>query len=162
MNLTCTIKLEVKIASQITAEIGIKRKRALQQSVSILFRSKESWSLQQSRRLIKPLKSSKPKLLDQSILGSLYDSGKLPTYPSPKPTSTLTSLLGQNVGLGEGRLFYILKLNFLVRARKRAKRTVPGLSVVNLLLCHWSIRCLDVRASSKLAVVTDCCHVHFC
>ena len=104
MNLTCTIKLEVKIASQIAAEIGIKRKRALQQSVSILFKSKESWSLQQSRRLIKPLKSSKPKLLDQSILGSLYDSGKLPTYPSPKPTSTLTSLLGQNVGLGEGQV----------------------------------------------------------
>ena len=27
---------------------------------------------------------------------------KLPTYPSPKPTSTLTSHLEQNVGLGEG------------------------------------------------------------
>jgi len=32
----------------------------------------------------------------------LYVSGKLPTYPSPKPTLTLTSHLGQNVGLGEG------------------------------------------------------------
>ena len=29
-------------------------------------------------------------------------SGKLPSYPSPKPTLTLTSHLGQNVGLGEG------------------------------------------------------------
>ena len=28
--------------------------------------------------------------------------GKLPTYPSPKPTLTLTSHSGQNVGLGEG------------------------------------------------------------
>ena len=28
--------------------------------------------------------------------------GKLPTYPSPKPTLTRTSHLGQNVGLGEG------------------------------------------------------------
>ena len=28
--------------------------------------------------------------------------GKLPTYPSPKPTLPLTSHLGQNVGLGEG------------------------------------------------------------
>ena len=28
--------------------------------------------------------------------------GKLPTYPSPKPTLSLTSHLGQNVGLGEG------------------------------------------------------------
>ena len=36
------------------------------------------------------------------IEGSLYVSGKLPTYPSPNPTLTLTSHLGQNVGLGEG------------------------------------------------------------
>jgi len=28
--------------------------------------------------------------------------GKLPTYPSPKLTLTLTSHLGQNGGLGEG------------------------------------------------------------
>ena len=34
--------------------------------------------------------------------GSLYVSGKLPTYPSPKPTLTLSSYLGQNVGLAEG------------------------------------------------------------
>ena len=31
--------------------------------------------------------------------GSFYVSGKLPTYPSPKPTLTLMSHLGQNVGL---------------------------------------------------------------
>ena len=36
------------------------------------------------------------------IPGSLYVSGKLPTYPSPKPTLTLTSHLRQSVGLGEG------------------------------------------------------------
>ena len=36
------------------------------------------------------------------IEGSSYVSGKLPTYPSPNPTLTLTSHLGQNVGLGEG------------------------------------------------------------
>ena len=29
-------------------------------------------------------------------------SGKLPTYPSPMLTKTLTSHLGQNDGLGEG------------------------------------------------------------
>ena len=29
-------------------------------------------------------------------------TAKLPTYTSPKPTLTLTSHLGQNVGLGEG------------------------------------------------------------
>ena len=34
--------------------------------------------------------------------GSVYVSAKLPTYPFPKPTLTLSSYLGQNVGLGEG------------------------------------------------------------
>ena len=33
---------------------------------------------------------------------SIYVSWKLPTYPSHKPTLTLTSHLGQNVGLGQG------------------------------------------------------------
>ena len=33
---------------------------------------------------------------------SIKVSGKLPTYPSPKSTLTLTSHLGQNIGLGEG------------------------------------------------------------
>ena len=31
---------------------------------------------------------------------SLYFSGKLPTYPSPKPTPALATNLEQNVGLG--------------------------------------------------------------
>ena len=31
--------------------------------------------------------------------GSLYVSGKLPTYPSPKPTLKLTSHLGQIIDL---------------------------------------------------------------
>ena len=34
--------------------------------------------------------------------GSIYVFGKLPTYPSPKPTLSFTSHLRQNVGLGEG------------------------------------------------------------
>ena len=33
---------------------------------------------------------------------ALYGPGKLPTYPSLKPTLRLTSDLGKNVGLGEG------------------------------------------------------------
>ena len=36
------------------------------------------------------------------LCGLLYVSGKLPTYPSPKPTLTLTSHLRQNGGLAEG------------------------------------------------------------
>ena len=33
-----------------------------------------------------------------------YESAKLPTYPSSKPTLTLPYHLGQNVGLGEGKV----------------------------------------------------------
>ena len=37
------------------------------------------------------------------IFGSFYVSGKLPTSDSsPEPTLTLSSYLGQNVGVGEG------------------------------------------------------------
>ena len=36
-----------------------------------------------------------------SSSGSLYLSGKLPTYPSPKPTFCPTLELSVNVGLGE-------------------------------------------------------------
>ena len=39
--------------------------------------------------------------LARTIKGSFYVSGKLPTYPSPKPTLTLSSYLGRNVGLVE-------------------------------------------------------------
>ena len=35
----------------------------------------------------------------RSNLGSIWVSGKLPTYPFPKLTLTLTSHLGQNFGL---------------------------------------------------------------
>ena len=38
----------------------------------------------------------------QTNMASLYVSKKLPTYPSPKPTLTLTSHFGQNVGREEG------------------------------------------------------------
>ena len=41
-------------------------------------------------------------LLVNVTFGLLYVSGKLLTYPSPKPILTLISHLGQNVGLGEG------------------------------------------------------------
>ena len=35
-------------------------------------------------------------------MGSFYVSSKLPTYPSTKPTLTLSSYFGKNDGLGEG------------------------------------------------------------
>ena len=41
-------------------------------------------------------------LLKPGFMGLIEVSGKLPTYPSPKPTLTLTSCLGQNVDSGEG------------------------------------------------------------
>ena len=36
--------------------------------------------------------------------GSIKVNWKLPTYPSPESTLTLTSHLRQNVGLGEGQV----------------------------------------------------------
>ena len=47
------------------------------------------------------------------IYGPLYVSGKLPTYPSPKPTLTLTSRLGQNVGSREGQVGSFPKTYYL-------------------------------------------------
>ena len=51
-------------------------------------------------------KLEKSNLIDEHALNRepvpLKVSGQLPTYPSPKLTLTLTSHLGQNVGLGEG------------------------------------------------------------
>ena len=41
-------------------------------------------------------------LLINVTFGLFYVSGKLPTYPSPKPILSLTSHLRSNVGLGEG------------------------------------------------------------
>ena len=38
----------------------------------------------------------------RSLFGPLHVSGKLSTYPSPKPTSTLTSHLGQKCWLRGG------------------------------------------------------------
>ena len=48
------------------------------------------------------LRKKKERKKHSQELGAFYISGKLPTYPSPKPTLTLTSHLGQNAGLGEG------------------------------------------------------------
>ena len=50
-------------------------------------------------------KLEKCNLIDEHALNrepvALKVSGKLPTYPFPKLTFTLTSHLGQNVGLGK-------------------------------------------------------------
>ena len=62
-------------------------------------------------------------------VGSLYVTGKLPTFPSPKRTLTLTSHLGQNVGLGEGRWAV---------SRKRIMMTTPLFPVLtNVQLPCW-------------------------
>ena len=49
-----------------------------------------------------PMKTQKHLPCQQVSFGSLYISGKLPTYPSPNPKLTLTSHLGQTAGLGIG------------------------------------------------------------
>ena len=44
-----------------------------------------------------------PRFVDCTKVCAFYNVfAKLSTYPSPNSTSTLTSHLGQNVGLGEG------------------------------------------------------------
>ena len=47
-------------------------------------------------------RNSNDPIFSEKKRGSFYFSVKLPTYPSPKPALTLSSYLGQNVGLGEG------------------------------------------------------------
>ena len=43
-----------------------------------------------------------------------YVSDKLPTYPSPKPTFTLSFHFQQNVGLGEGQVGSFLE-TYMIR-----------------------------------------------
>ena len=43
-----------------------------------------------------------------TYFGALSVSGKQPTYPSPDSTLTLTSQLGQNVGLAQGRCRWVV------------------------------------------------------
>ena len=61
------------------------------------------WELRK-RGLVKAVVSRAVRLRECPLgeLSTLYVSGRLPTYPSPKQTFTLTSHLEQNVGLGEG------------------------------------------------------------
>ena len=55
-----------------------------------------------ARRRINRVLSTVKKHCALPGMGSFHVSGKLPTFSSTKPTSTLSSYLGQNVGLGEG------------------------------------------------------------
>ena len=60
------------------------------------------------------------------LLGSFYVSVKLPTYPSPKPTLTRSSYLGQNIGQGSGRWAVSQKrkmIRLLYRLPRKSNRT---------------------------------------
>ena len=48
----------------------------------------------------------------QEFCKKVWVSNK-PTYPSPKPTLILTPLIGQNVGLGEGKVGSMIHNNLL-------------------------------------------------
>ena len=93
----------------------------------------------------------------------MYVSGKLPTYPSPKSTLTLTSHLGQNFGLGAGGRWAVSKSvptvgRFSNDSDKSARRSKSGLTngrAINrtpesgwfnpffgLWRCHLMLRCL--------------------
>ena len=83
---------------------------------------------------------------DRIHLGSLYVSGKLPTYPSPKLTLTLTSHSGKNVGLGEGSVgsfpemyndLFILPLHYQYHTLGPMYfRDTPSFSFLQTLLTH--------------------------
>ena len=62
--------------------------------------------------------------------GSFYVSVKLPTYPSPKPTLTLSSYLGKNIGLGEGRWAVSQKRKMTLLIYSEALLGVVRLSLV--------------------------------
>ena len=69
-------------------------------------------------------------------MGSLHLSGKPPTYPSPNPTLTPISHLGQNVGLGEGKVdsFPMLQFCFILMVLP-----VPGSQMVGMT-CKARVR----------------------
>ena len=91
------------------------------------------------------------------ISGSIQVSRNLPTYPSPKPTLTLTSRLGQNVSLGEGQVGSLPKLAWVSVVRTKATLTrhrtnfLPVENSCVPVLCSNGIT-LTVRKFIRLAV----------
>ena len=78
-----------------------------------------------------------------------YVSKKLPTYPSPKPTLTLTSHLGQNVCVGEGYVgSFPEAYNDLKRLLKNPERTCNKVNhqilIKILLTTHTSKKAHDL------------------
>ena len=68
---------------------------------SLFFKEFRKNGTKSHKRMLHMIKESNKRRFARDT-GSLYVSGKLSTYPSPKPTLTLCSHLGQNVGLGKG------------------------------------------------------------
>ena len=68
------------------------------------------------------------------LIRSIQVCGKLPTYPSPKLTLTLTSHLGQNDGLGEGQVgsFPEPKLILLIKTTQQKSINTAGNSALKL------------------------------
>ena len=84
---------------------------------------------------------------------SLYVSGKLPTYPSPKPTLPLTSQLGQNVGLGEGykriKMPNVIKgpMSCYLLSFRKLKRVFASInSKNNDKCCYLTFSCVQTDA----------------
>ena len=71
------------------------------------------------------------------LQGLLTVSRKLPTYSSPKPTLTLTSLLGQNFGLGEGQVD-----NYPLWLQMHVKKPYPSVFSASSLNCVVWMLCL--------------------
>ena len=83
--------------------------------------------------------------LKRREIGEWEVSGKLPTYPSPKLTLTLTSHLGQNDGLGEGR--------WTVSQKPKLKQSLSWIEVdvkPSIETCRYIFLFPDVARKSQL------------
>ena len=81
--------------------------------------------------------------------GLLYVSGKVPTYPPPKATLTLTSHLGQNVGLGEGR-WAVSQKRIMVRSCSLFRRTTEK------IFSHFKFFVLVFFQNATADFITNC------
>ena len=76
-------------------------------------------------------------LWDQNIFGSLYVSGKLPTYTFPKPTFCPKWEVSVNVVLGEGYVGSFPEKGLEITTSQWTMSGLMGSWLVNLLSC-WS------------------------
>ena len=66
-------------------------------------------------------------------VGSIKVSWKLPSYPSPNPTLTFASHLGQNVGLGWGRWAVFQKAKLILHVSQALYQSLHNKPLITLI-----------------------------